>query len=231
LFSSVLLLCFFQAAPPQRAQLNLAGQTDAAAGESRRNENQQFNLIDTNTVKDLNLRMGTTATIVPEFRPDSGYFGTEYGGAPQAGVHSRPAPPKTRARAELRYGHMNSIFSACSFFQAGGVKPARENEYGFRAAVPFRTAFLTFDGRQQKVRGQVNGNVLVPLPNERIPLIHDPALRSIVERFIRGYPNVPPNRADVDPRMLNTNAPQRIDTDALSGRLDAPLNSRNRLAL
>src|SRR6185369_15404142 len=56
----------------RRLELNLLGKTDAAAGESRRNENIQFNLVDNNALKELNVRLGTTATIVREFSPGSG---------------------------------------------------------------------------------------------------------------------------------------------------------------
>jgi len=54
----------------RRTGLNLLGRTDVSSGESRRNENVQFNLIDNNALKELNVRMGTTATIVSEFLAD-----------------------------------------------------------------------------------------------------------------------------------------------------------------
>src|SRR5262245_58402419 len=47
----------------KRVEMNLLGKTDAASGESRRNENVQFNLVDNNSLKELNVRLGTTATI------------------------------------------------------------------------------------------------------------------------------------------------------------------------
>ena len=53
----------------KRTELNLLGVTDSAAGESRRNENVQFNLIDNNSLKYLNIRLGTNATIITEFQP------------------------------------------------------------------------------------------------------------------------------------------------------------------
>ena len=64
-----------------RTELNLLGQTDTASGESRRNENVQINLIDNNVLKELNQRIGTTATTVKDFQIDQGYFGTEFGGS------------------------------------------------------------------------------------------------------------------------------------------------------
>src|SRR5689334_12063866 len=68
----------------QRTELNLLGKVDTEKGESRRNENVQFNLIDNNTRKELNSRVGTSATIVQEFSPDRNYFGLEFGGSPAA---------------------------------------------------------------------------------------------------------------------------------------------------
>ena len=58
-----------QTVQAKRTDLNLLGGTDSAAGESRRNENVQFNLIDNNALKYLNIRLGTNATIVTEFQP------------------------------------------------------------------------------------------------------------------------------------------------------------------
>ena len=46
----------------KRTELNLLGKTNAEGGESRRNENVQFNLIDDNSLKELNIRLGTTPT-------------------------------------------------------------------------------------------------------------------------------------------------------------------------
>src|SRR6266567_4557325 len=79
-----------QPEPPVQAkaiELNLLGATDTSAGESRRNENVQFNLIDNNALKYLNIRLGTNAAIVSEFRPERKYFGTEFGGTPTAAIH------------------------------------------------------------------------------------------------------------------------------------------------
>src|SRR5579872_4462882 len=76
--------------PDQRVELNLLGKVNTQSGESRRNENVQFNLIDNNTRKELNSRLGTSATIVEEFRPDRNYFGTEYGNAPPASLNIAP---------------------------------------------------------------------------------------------------------------------------------------------
>lgn len=214
-----------------RVQLNLLGQTDTAAGESRRNENVQFNLIDNNSLRELNLRVGTTATLAPEFSAARNYFGSEYGAPPSPTVHL------ARSRTGGIHGsmfetHNNSVFSARSFFQVGGVKPARENNYGFNLGAPLTSkTYLLLDGAQQKVRGSVNGNALVPKADERTPLAADPALRRIVERFLSAYPNELPNRTDIDPRALNTNAPQRINTDNASARLDHAFNSRDRLAM
>ena len=58
-------------ADDKRTELNLIGKTEVQAGESRRNENVQFNLIDNNALKELNLSStsrvtsGKSAPILP----------------------------------------------------------------------------------------------------------------------------------------------------------------------
>ena len=117
----------------KRIELNLMGRTNTAAGESRRNENIHFNLVDNNALKELNVRLGTTATIL-EFRPENGYFGAEYGNAPSGVLHLSPLKSVLDGWHGNAYELLqNSIFSARSFFQVGDVKPAHDNEYGFSA--------------------------------------------------------------------------------------------------
>src|SRR3954454_23068337 len=208
----------------KRTELNLLGGTDAAAGESRRNENVQFNLIDNNALKYLNLRLGTNATIVTEFRPERKYFGTEFGGAAAGVIHLAPVKRTDRLHGGASFGRTDSLFTARSFFQAGGVQAAHENDYGVAAgSAVWRGAHLSGEASQQTVRGSVNGNVLVPLASERTPLAADPAVRQLVQRWIDAYPKALPNRTDIDPRALNTNAPQSIDTSASTARLDQRL--------
>jgi hypothetical protein len=204
----------------RRTQLNLVGAVDTNAGESRRNENVYFNPIDNNALKELNVRLGTTATIVERFVVDRNYFGAEFGNSPSTTIHEGPTVA-SKLHGQVFWIHDNSVFRARSFFQAGDVKPARENNYGFAFTTPlWESAFFIAEGAQQKVRGIVNGNVLVPKADERIPLTNDPQLRPIVQRFLAAYPSELPNRTDINPRALNTNAPQHIDTDSLKARLE-----------
>lgn len=215
----------------KRIELNLLGKTDAAEGESRRNENIQFNLVNNNALKDLNVRLGTTATIVREFDPANSYFGAEFGNAPKSSIVI-PGPIKSGFHGRLYLSHLNSVTSARSFFQAGGVKPARENDYGFNFGIsPWRSAKLLIDASQLKIRGSVNGNVLVPRPDELTPLATDPATRALVARFLNAYPKDLPNRTDIDPRALNTNAPQSINNNQANLRLDQNIGGKDAIAL
>ncbi len=212
------------------ASANVLGKTDTQSGESRRNENIQFNLIDNNGMQELRKRLGTSATIVSDFSPVRSYFGAEFGTAPGTPIHLPSGKPTSAIHGTAFWTHSNSATTARSFFQVGGVQPARENEYGVSALVPlWRKAWLSVDGSQQKLRGQVNGNILVPRPEERVPLATDPRIRSIIERWMRAYPTTLPNRPDIDPRALNTNAPQLINTDNSSLRFEQVLGSKDRL--
>ncbi len=215
----------------QRTDMNLLGETASESGESRRNENVQFNLVDNNALKELNIRLGTTATLVNEFAVDRGYFGSEYGKPPTPPVHAPPGRSGGfHGDAFLR--HNNSVFSARSFFQVGQVQPARENFYGVNLAAPLGPlGAVTLGVSQNKIRGNVNGNVLVPLPEERTPLATDPATRAAVQRILDGYPDVPPNRTDIAARALNTNSLQRINTDSARIQLDRDGIARGKLSL
>ena len=218
------------AAQRKRIEMNLLGAADTEAGESRRNENIHFNLVDNNALKELNVRLGVSATMVQEFRPDRSYFGAEFGTVPAAPPHLTPRS-SAGLHGDAHWSHVNSVFSARSFFQVGGVLPARENEYGFHAGVNvWRGGSILLEGSQQKIRGQVNGNVLVPEPSERTPLTTDPATRAIVQKYLDAYPQQLPNRTDIDPRMLNTNSPQAINNDAAGLRLDQAAGSKDRIA-
>src|SRR5437016_11117796 len=106
-----------KAAESKRTELNLLGTTDAAAGESRRNENLQFNLIDNNALKELNFRLGTNATIVTEFQPERKYFGTEFGSSPAPVIHLNSLKPIADFHGGFSFTRSDSIFSARSFFQ------------------------------------------------------------------------------------------------------------------
>ena len=55
----------------ERTTLNLLGEVDASSGESRRNENVDITLVDNNVLKELNIRMGPTATIVRQYLRNS----------------------------------------------------------------------------------------------------------------------------------------------------------------
>lgn len=220
------------AAPAARQDLNLLGRTRTSAGESRRNENVQFNLVDNNALKEMNARMGITATVHDEFRADRAYFGAEFGNRPSNPIHLAPARPSAGFHGSAFLAHLNSVFNARSFFTVGGLPPARENNYGvaFTRKI-WKNAAFSFDASQNRIRGNVNGNILVPLPFERTPLATDPARRALVTRLMSVFPNQAPNRPDINARMLNTNSPQRINDDAISGRIDQTLSARDTLTL
>jgi hypothetical protein len=213
----------------QRTQLNLLGQVDSASGEGRRNENVSLTLIDNNVLKELNQRMGTTATIVEEFEAERKYFGAEFGGSPSSPLHvGRSSPSGVHGTAS--WTHNNSIFSARSFFQVGGVQPSRSNDYGGTLTTSFWTGgFLTVGGGQRKLRGQVNGNILVPGANERTPTATDPATLAIVEGILAGFPSALPNRTDISSRALNTNDQQNIDDHRASATYEQDASTKDRL--
>ena len=214
-----------------RTRLNLLGEVNTEQGEGRRNENVRLTLIDNNVLRELNERLGISATAVKSFQIDRSYWATEYGGPPGRPLHN---PPSRAARVNGNFflTHTNSAVSARSFFQVGDVQPARSNNYGLTVGMPmWQGAALTVNGSQTRNRGQVNGNVLVPTLEERTPLTSDPARRAFVQRIMDAFPVAVPNRTDINPRALNTNAPQDIANDRISATLDQDTGGGGRITM
>ena len=202
-----------------RTALNLLGEVDSDDGEGRRNENVRITLIDNNVLRELTTRMGTTATLPLDLRIEHRYFASEFGQPPKR-IREASLAPSANVHGGLTWTHQNSVTSARSFFQAGGVRPAHDNAFGFTFGMPaWRRSSLLLDGYQLRSRGNVNGNVLVPTADERTPLATDPETRAYVQRLLDAYPKELPNRTDINPRALNTNDLQRIDNDRGSARL------------
>src|SRR5206468_6757205 len=109
-------------ADDKRTELNLIGKTEVQAGESRRNENVQFNLIDNNALKELNVRLGSSATVTRVFQPEFRYFGTEFGNRPTGPIHLSPA-----SRSRDFYGGI-SFTHKQQYFQRAIVLPGRQRE-------------------------------------------------------------------------------------------------------
>lgn len=203
------------------------------ASTAKRNENVAIFFIDTNAIKEANTRVGAAATAVAEPRAESQYFAAEHGRPASETLVLRPAPASPAWHGDLGYSHQNSVFNSRTFFQVGPVQPSRRNAGNLRLAGPLPGAagFLTGTLYNRDTRGMVNGNVMVPLPEERMPRVADPARRAFIQRVLDAYPAEPPNRPDFDRRTLNTNAPQRVDELGGSLRWDLSLRDRSRLFL
>jgi len=215
----------------RRTDINLLAKTDTDSGESRRNENVQFNLIDNNALKELNIRLGTTATLIDDAKADRNYFGAEYGNRPSSPIHLVLTKPSS-FHGSLFETHGNSVLNTRSFFTAGPLRPAHENQYGANLTFrPWNKAALTIDLGQNKLRGNVNGNIVVPKAEERTPRATDPAVRQLLQKFIDAFPKELPNRTDINERSLNTNAPQSINDNNASIRIDQQLRTKHAVLL
>jgi hypothetical protein len=136
------------AATQNRTTLNLLGQTNAQGGESNRNQNVSITLVNNSAAQELNTRVGTTATIVPEFQADRGYFSAEYGNARRSQILALPQSGNCWL-GNIFWTHNNSVFNARSFFQVGGVRPARQNQFGGTlGGVIWNGGFLSITGSQ-----------------------------------------------------------------------------------
>ncbi len=195
-----------------------------------RNENVAVYLIDTNAAKEVAIRAGSQVALVTEAAVESNFFAADQGRASSGGFTFNPPARPNGWHGELYHRHQNSVLNARTFFQVGSVQPGRQNAYGGRATGDLgKAGYLTVNLGQRKVRGMVNGNVLVPLLSERTSTSPDPAVRAVINRYFQAYPAVAPNRTDFDSRALNTNSPQRIDETDFNVRYDTAVKTRNRL--
>lgn len=222
-----------KAAEPARAPATTAvsrpALTNAAA---RRNENVAIIRIDNDAMREANVRLGNNFTLVPQPPVEVSAYASEHGRPLGESVALRPANSPPGWHGDLFWNHQNSIFNARTFFQVGPVKPSRQNHYGGRFTTEWKgLGWLTGNFTQRKIRGMVNGNVLVPLANERTSKSSNPIVRDTISRYLLAYPNELPNRPDFDERALNTNAPQRIDEIDGSLRLDRNLTAKSKLML
>jgi len=197
-----------------------------------RNENVAVYLMDTNAAKEAAIRAGSQVALVAEAAVESNYFAADQGrGAAGGFTFAKPGRP-SGWHGELYMRHQNSVLNARTFFQVGSVQPGRQNAYGGRATGEMgKAGYLTVNAGQRKVRGMVNGNVLVPLLSERSSTSPDPAVRAEINRYFQAYPAIAPNRTDFDIRALNTNAPQRIDETDFNVRYDTALNAKTGLGV
>ncbi len=212
-----------------RTCLNLLGGVNAEQGEAQRNENVSITLNDNNVLKELNERFGATTTIFTEFEPELNYSGKVFGGSPEVSIQIVPLRQRD-VHGQLFRRHSNNVLSAGSFFRVGAVQHSRDNQYGFDITAPaWRGATVNLTGGQRRFRGQVNGNVLVPAMDERTPPATDPAVRQFVQKILDAYPKQLPNRSDIHPRTLNTDAAQDINDDRGGVTLHQAGKERDRL--
>jgi hypothetical protein len=102
---------------------------------------------------------------------DTSHFAVEHGQPATEPLAIAPSASRSGVHGEAYWNHQNSVFNARTFFQVGPVLPSRRNSYGVRATTKAGPlGYVSFTGSQQKIRGMVNGNVLVPSAAERTPL-------------------------------------------------------------
>ncbi len=132
----------------------------------------------------------------------------------------------------LYASHQNSALNARPFFNVGPLRSSKRNRFGMNLGGPLLTDRVSFYTRLDFVResGFVNGNIRVPLPNERTPLTPDPETANIVATLLQAYPDEAPNLPEVAPRQLNTNAVRRIRSGDWNFRLDYRVSLKDRLA-
>lgn len=194
-------------------------ETEAVRG-AQRNQNIQVNLIDNQALTEALGRQGVTVIPITEFSAVRDNYAAEFGGM-GSDLRVLGADRRSAYHGEIYDSLQNSVFNARTFFQVGPVQPSKRNQYGFRVGGPLgdRLSFV-LSGEETRESGFVNGNLLVPLPEERTPTATDPAVNALLSRWLAAYPDELPNRPEIDRRLLNTNAIQTVRNTGGTFHLD-----------
>ena len=209
----------------ESVEMNVASETveqyEGQEAEARRNQNIQVNLVDNLALDEALERQGAQIRPIAEFSASRGNYAAELGGIGRDPQIIR-GDLRDAYHGEIHGTHNNSTLNARTFFQVGDVLPSRRNQYGFRGGGPLGSDRLSFVWTAEEMResGFVNGNVRVPLPSERTSLAEEPELHALIQSWLDAYPKEVPNRTEIDPRMLNTNAVQKIRNSGGTFRLD-----------
>ncbi len=214
--------------PESVARSEVAQDTPADQG-ARRNQNIQVNLVDNRALSESLGRQGAQVSPITEFSAVRGNYAAEIGGIGRDPSVIR-ADRQNAYHGEIYETHNNNKLNARAFFQVGKVLPSRRNQYGFRFGGPLGSDTLSFvlTGEETRESGFVNGNVLVPLPNERAALAEDPDVKAFIQGWLDAYPNEAPNRPEIAANLLNTNTVQTVRNTGGTFRLDwEPHDTRN----
>ena len=209
---------------PLRLAIRLRSTAGATVvrGAEELNPNDFVLKLDTNEVLRNLRRRGAAAALPQEFRADQSTYGAIYSEALREIEWARPRPPLLGFHGTLYESHQNNVLAARTFFTVGKFKPSRRNQYGFTVNGPLIAQKLSasFAWSQLRDTGFVNGNVELPLPEERTPLTTDPALRPVIQALFEAYPDEVPNLTAISPRLHNSNGIRDISNTAFSTRLD-----------
>ena len=202
-----------------------------ARGEEQRNPNIFIKKIDLNALRDPLRRQGVNPVFL-EFSTVNNLYGADFGAPLRQLLIVRPSLISPELHGSIYEAHQNSAANARPFFNVGPLRPSRRNQFGFSLSGSLVQDRLFFTGSLDMVResGFVNGNIRVPLPEERTPTSSDPLTNQIVAALLTAYPEEDPNLPDVTARQLNTNAERDIDSEDWTLKLDYLLNDQNRFA-
>ena len=157
-----------------------------SSAAARRNENVAVNRIDRDVLKEANVRLGVNYAIVPQVPVETTAYASELG-RPNAELSVlRPVPAFSGWHADLFANHQNSVFNARTFFQAGPVKPSRQNNYGGRFTTHVRELETLLWDSMMRSRGDTVAHLpeaLVRPAPEAVPV--DPTIDRL-ERVLVG---------------------------------------------
>lgn len=200
-------------------------------GAAERNPNIFIRRVDMVALRRTLSRRGIEPNFLQMTSAENQY-GTDMGAPVREIFFVKPQDSLTQFHGSIYLSHQNSVLNARPFFNVGQLRSSKRNQYGFSVHNPlFRDKlFFTTSLDFVKESGFVNGNIRVPLTNERTSTAENTETAEIVTALLQAYPAENPNLPNVTPRQLNTNAMRRISSLDWNLRVDYPISERNNLA-
>lgn len=226
--SRILTLTEAGSATEANFELRRKDRVQASTGADEKNPNIFISKIDLDATRDL-LRRRVIEPLALEFDGTQSFYGAEFGSPLRQVIIAKPAARAEKLRGRVFWSHQNSALNARPFFNVGRLQPAHRNQVGFSGSSPLLTPSISLTGSGDFVKeaGFVNGNVRVPLPNERTPRSGDPLTDRLISGLLQGYPDQAPNMPGVLERQLNTNAWQDFRSANVSLRSDVRISDRD----
>lgn len=198
-------------------------------GAGTRGTTFQVNGVNNDDSSENQHRQGVALSTIKEFQVLTSNYSAEFGRGYGAVILVQTKSGTNELRGDL-YSFLNdSDWNEVDYFAAPGatLPPAKRTTYGFTSGFPImRDRMFGFvSGENNAIKGDlVSRRSILTEADKALPRLtlgnDNPANRAFIDDIVRRFPNVPPNRTDLSPRLFETGITTDQPDDDATARLD-----------